>query len=118
MNALVSPYQFPGGRDDVARDRLRRSQIVDLYQRLIEYWEIVFAHAPFAVLFEVTINEARVIAIGNETDLLAFRLLRGGQSGGGCDSAHFLFGHFAQGEHGVTQLFLRQLEEEIGLILR
>src|SRR4029450_9917018 len=112
MNALVSPYHFPGGRDDVARNRLRRAQIVDLNQRLIEYWKLVFASTPFAVLFKITIDEARVIAIGNETDLLAFRLLRGGQSGGGRDSAHFLFGHFAQREHGVTQLLLRQLEEE------
>src|SRR5262245_19861690 len=102
MNALMPPDYFPGGRDDVARNRLRRAQIVDLNQRLIEYWKRVFAHAPFAVLFKITIDEARVITIGDETDLLAFRLLRGGQSGGGRESAHFLFGHFAQRKHGVT----------------
>src|SRR5262245_14815274 len=118
MNTLMSPDHFPVGPDDVARNRLRRAELADLNQRLIEYWKTVFAHAPFAVLFKITIDETRVIAVRNETDFLAFRLLRGGQSGGGGDCARFFLGHFAQGEHRVTQLLLRQLEEEIRLILR
>jgi hypothetical protein len=62
-------------------------------------------------------HEPRVVVVRNEADLLAVGLVRDGQLACPRIGAHRLLGSIADGEHGVSQLILRQRKQEIRLIL-
>src|SRR5215218_5845562 len=67
--------------------------------------------------FEVAVDEARVVAVGHETDLLRLALLGDVEAVAPGRLAHLLLRHLAQGEERARQLLLRQLPEEVRLIL-
>src|SRR5262245_16831216 len=68
-------------------------------------------------VLRVILHESRVVAIRNKTDLLALRLLRSGETERAGNIPRFRLGHLAKRERGALELFLRQLEEKVGLIL-
>src|SRR5205085_5260544 len=67
--------------------------------------------------FQVALDEARVVAVGHESNLLRLLLLRDVEVVPPRDLAHFWFRHLAEREQGARELILRQLPEEVGLIL-
>ncbi len=81
--------------------------------------------ANFAVRFlrsdpalaEVSVDESRIVAVGNEANLLAVGLRGHRQSQLASQIAHLRLGVSAQGKIGAGQLLLLQAEEEIGLVL-
>src|SRR5262245_580176 len=64
-----------------------------------------------------TLDERRVIAVGNETDLLAVGLLGDCQPQATCLPAHLGLGERAHRKHRTRELLLRQRKEEVRLIL-
>ena len=100
MHAGVVAEHFPGRRDQLAllvpAGVFRRGQ---------------------TLLQAIGFDELRVIAGGNEADLLAFRLFGDRQPRPARDFADFLLGRLAQREARARHLLLRQAEQEIGLIL-
>lgn len=63
------------------------------------------------------IHEGRIVPVGNETDLLALRLVRRGKASRRREAAHLLLGQAAHREDGRSELLLGQAEEEVRLIL-
>src|SRR6185437_206145 len=70
-----------------------------------------------ALLVEIGIDEALVIAAGNKADLLRVGLFRQAEPVLPRQSAHLRLAHFAQREARAAELFLGEPEEEVGLIL-
>src|SRR5580704_4450569 len=70
-----------------------------------------------ATLAKVSVDECRVVAVGNEADLLAIRLGGDGQSQFASQFANLRLGVTSQRKIGARQLLLFQAEQKIGLIL-
>src|SRR5207248_10963363 len=66
--------------------------------------------------FEIAINEASVVAVGHEANLLRFRFLSDRQLARACDIAHLRLRHLAQRKQRARELRLRQLPEKVGLV--
>ena len=75
------------------------------------------AGRPRAVGGAAPLHERRVIAVGNEADLLALRLFGDRKVVGAGDPAHFLLVESAEREQGPRELGLGEFEQEIGLVL-
>src|SRR5690242_7838584 len=69
-----------------------------------------------SLLAEIGVDEARIVAIGDEADLLAIRLLGHRKTQLARQLAHLRLGHFAQRKLRSRQLLLLQAEKKIGLI--
>src|SRR5688572_18161969 len=69
-----------------------------------------------SLFLEVGLNELRVVAVGNKTDLLAIVLLRDRNAKLARKLAHLGFGVAAQREQSASKLRLREPEKKIGLI--
>jgi len=63
------------------------------------------------------LHEGRIVAVGNEADLLALRLVRRGESPLRRQASHLFLGQAADGEDGRRELLLRQTEQEVRLVL-
>src|SRR5262249_39052055 len=63
------------------------------------------------------LHRARVVAVGNEADLLALGLLRGGEPERARALAHLGLGHRAERKVRGAELRLREPEQEVGLVL-
>src|SRR5580658_870611 len=70
-----------------------------------------------SLLVQIAFDELHVISRGDKTDFLAFGLFGDGHSQAARDFADLALGKFAEREIGVRELFLRETEEEIGLVL-
>src|SRR5579872_5913559 len=70
-----------------------------------------------ALLFEVGIDEALVVAAGNEADLLRIRLIGQRESMLLREHAHLRLRHVAKRKKRAAELLLRETEEEIALVL-
>src|SRR5262249_36561871 len=64
-----------------------------------------------------TLDKSRVVAIGNETDLLALGLVRVGESQSARPRAHLGLGHRAERKQGPREFGLGQREKKIRLVL-
>src|ERR1019366_9234234 len=94
VHALVVAERTAFGGDDLARRALHGD----------------------ALFLEVGIHEGRVVAVGDEADLLAIALGGHGETHGARDVAHFGLMQFAERKQSARQLRLGQAEEEVGLI--
>src|ERR1700686_3087253 len=70
-----------------------------------------------ALLGEVGIDEALVVAARDEADFLRVRLLRESEAVMSREFADLGLGHVAERKDRAAQLLLRQAEEEISLVL-
>src|SRR5579872_5728868 len=70
-----------------------------------------------ALLAQISLEKRRVVAIGDEANLLAIHLIGDWQSQAAGDLAHFGLIQLADRKQRAGQLRLRQAEEEVGLIL-
>ena len=73
---------------------------------------------PEGAIGQRALDEARVVAVGNEADLLAVRLVGDGQAAIACVGAHVGLRQLADRERRAGELRLRQREEEVRLVLR
>ena len=71
--------------------------------------------APFRG--QLLLQEGRKVDLAHEADALRILALGRGQSLFGGDAPHLGFEQIADGEQGVAQLLLRELAEEVALIL-
>src|SRR5271165_2664212 len=70
-----------------------------------------------ALLGEIGVDEALVVAAGDEANFLRVGLLRERESVPASEFANFRLGHVAQRKHRAAQLLLSQAEQKISLIL-
>src|SRR5438105_9555473 len=81
--------------------------------------------APFAIhdgaapeaRRRLPLDEACVVAVGHEADLLALRLVRRGQPARGGQAADLVLGQVADREYGARELLRGQAEQEVRLVL-
>ena len=67
--------------------------------------------------FEIAIDEAGIVAVGNKTDLLRLCFLGNCQAVIARHVAHFRLRHLAQRKHRARKLILCQLPKKVGLVL-
>ena len=70
-----------------------------------------------ALLGEIGVEELLIVSAGHEADFLRVGFLGNDERMLAREFADFRLGHPAEREHGAAELFLRESEQEVGLIL-